>query len=65
MYKLFKLVKWWLMFKKEKRDFEIAAEFHKVFQEDETERDKAVGASLMSAETAQRKAEMVKKMLWS
>lgn len=62
MYRFFKIIYWLVRFKKEKRDFELAAEFHKAFQPEGDERDKAVGSSLMSAEKAQEKYEAAKSL---
>mgnify|MGYP001233848865 CR=1 FL=1 len=63
MYKLYKLISWIVRFKKEKRDFELASEFYKAYMPDGEEKDKNIGASLMSAEQSQGKYEATVKLL--
>mgnify|MGYP001442418012 CR=1 FL=1 len=63
MYKFIKAIIWIIRFKKEKLDFECAAEFYRVHLPDGEEKDKNVGASLMSAEQAQDKYKSALKIL--
>lgn len=63
MYKLLKMLNWLIKFKKEKKDFELAADFHALFQPEGDERDKAVGAAKMKAEEAVTKQVIMKKLL--
>lgn len=55
MYRIIKAIYWIIKFKKEKRDFELAAEFYKKYIPEGEQQDKNVGASMMSAEQAQEK----------
>jgi hypothetical protein len=55
MYSKLKAIYWIVKFYKEKKDFEAAADFYKVYSPEGDERDKNVGASLMSAEQAVNK----------
>lgn len=55
IYKMYKLVKWLFVFKKEKVDCELSAVFHEKYIEAGDERAKAVGGQMLAAEKAQEK----------
>jgi hypothetical protein len=55
MYSRLKAIYWIVRFKKEKKDFEAAAKFYEQYMSAGEEKDKAIGASLMSAEQSQDK----------
>lgn len=65
MYKIFKCVCWIVRFKKEKRDFEMAAEFYRKYMTAGEEQDKNIGASLMSAEQSQEKYKAAIRVLFN
>lgn len=63
MYNKLKSLYLLLRFKKEKKDFEFAAKFYEKYLLDGEEKDKNIGASLMSAEQSQNKYEAALKVL--
>ncbi len=63
MYNFIKSLYLIVKFKKEKKDFEFAAKFYEKYLPDGEEKDKNVGASLMSAEQAQDKYKSALKIL--
>jgi hypothetical protein len=64
MYNFIKSLYLIVKFKKEKKDFEFAAKWYSKYLPEGEDRDKNVGASLMSAEQSQSKYEATLKVLF-